>query len=139
MTQSLRKVPLVPSVMTNTTSTTFTDDNPCLSCGACCSHFRVSFYFGELESHDGGWVPVAFTSKINDFRACMQGTESGEGRCVALRGTVGQTGISCSIYASRPSPCREFEAWLEDGMPNPDCQRVRAKHGLPSLPPRAIR
>ncbi|MEG6657786.1 YkgJ family cysteine cluster protein, partial [Pseudomonas aeruginosa] len=25
-------------------------DNPCLTCGACCAHFRVSFYWGECRS-----------------------------------------------------------------------------------------
>ncbi len=23
------------------------EDNPCLACGACCHHFRVSMYMGE--------------------------------------------------------------------------------------------
>jgi len=31
-------------------------DNPCLTCGACCAYFRVSFYFGECVSA-GGAVP----------------------------------------------------------------------------------
>ena len=108
------------------------DDNPCLGCGACCAHFRVSFYFGELEGASGGWVPIELTSKVNDFRAAMKGTESGNGQCVALEGKVGK-GVSCSIYDKRPSPCREFEAWEADGSPNPDCQRLRVKHGLPEL------
>ncbi|MGB7648286.1 MAG: YkgJ family cysteine cluster protein, partial [Pseudomonas fluorescens] len=30
--------------------------SPCLSCGACCSHFRVSFFWGECAS-SGGTVP----------------------------------------------------------------------------------
>jgi Fe-S-cluster containining protein len=110
-------------------------DNPCLSCGACCAFFRVSFYFGELEGASGGWVPVEFTSKVNDFRVAMKGTESGKGRCVALRGEVGKTATSCSIYSKRPSTCREFDAWQEDGTPNPDCQRLRAMHGLSALLP----
>lgn len=108
--------------------------NPCLSCGACCACFRVSFYFGELAGQPGGWVPVELTSKVNDFRAAMKGSESG-GRCVALRGEVGKAGVSCSIYQHRPTPCREFDAWLEDGTPNPDCQRLRAQRGLPALLP----
>ncbi|MDX1269447.1 MAG: YkgJ family cysteine cluster protein, partial [Oceanisphaera sp.] len=24
--------------------------NPCLTCGACCAFFRVSFYWGEIHS-----------------------------------------------------------------------------------------
>ena len=30
--------------------------SPCLNCGACCSHFRVSFFWGECAS-SGGTVP----------------------------------------------------------------------------------
>jgi Fe-S-cluster containining protein len=110
------------------------ESNPCLSCGACCAHFRVSFYFGELAGEMGGWVPVELTSKVNDFRAAMKGTEAGHGRCVALRGEPGKGGVSCSIYQNRPTPCREFDAWLPDGKPNPDCQRLRAQLGLAPLP-----
>jgi Fe-S-cluster containining protein len=112
------------------------ESNPCLSCGACCAHFRVSFYFGELDSQPGGWVPVALTRKMNDFRAAMTGTENGSGRCAALRGELGQAGVQCSIYPQRPSPCREFEAWQADGTPNPDCQRLRNARGLSPLAPR---
>lgn len=111
------------------------DSNPCISCGACCSHFRVSFYCGELSDGSGGVVPVELTSKVNDFYACMKGTEVGGGRCTALQGTLGQPGIGCAIYANRPSVCREFPVWLEDGTPNPDCQRLRSKLGLRPLKP----
>lgn len=104
-----------------------------MSCGACCAHFRVSFYFGELAGETGGWVPIELTSKVNDFRAAMKGTETGNGRCVALRGTVGQAGVSCSIYENRPTTCREFNAWQADGTPDPECQRLRAQRGLPAL------
>lgn len=110
-----------------------TSENPCLACGACCAHFRVSFYFGELAEQPGGWVPVELTSKVNDFRAAMKGTEKGEGRCVALRGELGQNGIHCAIYENRPTPCREFDPWLSDGTPNPDCQRLRIQRGLTAL------
>ena len=78
-------------------------------------------------------MPIALTSKLNEFRAAMKGTESGNGRCTALRGELGKTGICCSIYAQRPTPCREFDPWLQDGTPNPDCQRLRAKLGLQPL------
>jgi len=108
-------------------------DNPCLSCGACCTHFRVSFYCGELSDGSGGTVPVELTSKVNALMACMKGTESGGKPCIALRGTPGQPGIGCAIYPNRPSPCREFAAWLDDGTPNPECQRVRAAIGLAPL------
>lgn len=112
-------------------------DNPCTACGACCAHYRVSFYCGELSDGSGGIVPVELTSKVNDFIACMQGTETGHGRCIALLGQLGQAGIGCSIYANRPSTCREFANWLEDGSPNPECQRLRGMLGLAPLPPLA--
>lgn len=111
-------------------------DNPCLSCGACCAYFRVSFYFGEVADERGGTVPPELTLPAGPLRACMKGTENGGQRCIALRGEIGQPGIFCTIYEQRPSPCREFPAWLEDGSPNPDCQRVRARFGLPPLPAR---
>jgi Fe-S-cluster containining protein len=107
-------------------------DNPCLTCGICCSHYRVSFYQGETTDV-GGTVPVALTSKVNDFMACMTGTECGNGRCSALQGEIGVGGIGCAIYTNRPSVCREFPVWMDDGTPNPDCQRLRAGIGLPPL------
>ncbi|HUG57153.1 MAG TPA: YkgJ family cysteine cluster protein [Candidimonas sp.] len=108
--------------------------NPCLSCGACCAHFRVSFYCGEIAGEGGGIVPAELVTQVSPLRGCMKGTEYGGQRCVALRGELGQEGIHCAIYEQRPSPCREFPAWLEDGSPNPDCQRLRKAIGLPPLP-----
>ena len=96
--------------------------NPCLDCGACCSHFRVSFYCGELAGENGGQVPVELVTQLS---ACMKGTEMGGGRCISLRGELGKPGIHCAIYENRPTPCREFDIWLPDGTPNPDCQRLR--------------
>lgn len=110
-------------------------DNPCMSCGVCCAHFRISFYAGELASLTEGGVPDALTSQLSPFHACMRGTEAGGGRCIALQGTLGEPGIGCAIYADRPTPCREFPVWLEDGTPNPDCQRLRQAFGLPLLTP----
>ncbi|OZI40947.1 zinc/iron-chelating domain-containing protein [Bordetella genomosp. 1] len=112
------------------------DPNPCLSCGACCAHFRVSFYCGEIAGDDGGLVPPELVTQIGPLRACMRGTEQGGGRCVSLRGELGQPGISCDIYPLRPTPCREFEVWAPDGEVNPDCQRLRLALGLAALAPR---
>lgn len=96
--------------------------NPCKSCGACCTHFRVSFYQGELDSN-GGFVPVDLVTPITPFYVAMKGTEQG-GRCVSLEGEIGSH-ISCNIYHNRPSSCRLFPVWLEDGSPNPKCQELR--------------
>ena len=103
-------------------------DHPCVGCGACCRHFRVSFYHGELDSQPGGVVPAELTTPITPFRACMKGTETGGGRCIAL-----QDDARCGIYAQRPSVCREFPALLEDGSLNPECIRLKAQFGI--LPP----
>jgi Fe-S-cluster containining protein len=113
------------------------ESNPCLSCGACCQHFRVSMYMGEMASSPGGTVPDELVSAVNPVIVCMKGTEAGYGRCVALRGVVGKPGIRCEIYPLRPSPCREYRVWLEDGTPNPDCQRLRKNIGLVPLKPRS--
>ncbi|MFC0574884.1 YkgJ family cysteine cluster protein [Paraburkholderia solisilvae] len=110
------------------------DSNPCLSCGACCQHFRVSMYMGEMAGIPGGTVPDELVSRVNAFVVCMKGTEAGSGRCIALRGEVGRPGVHCAIYNRRPSPCREYRVWADDGSPNPDCQRLRAQIGLPPLP-----
>ncbi|HEY9281121.1 MAG TPA: YkgJ family cysteine cluster protein [Eoetvoesiella sp.] len=110
--------------------------NPCLSCGACCAHFRVSFYCGEIAGEGGGTVPAELVTQVSPLRGCMKGTEYGGQRCIALRGELGQPGIACAIYEQRPSPCREFPTWLDDGSPNPDCQRLRNAIGLPPLSPR---
>lgn len=109
-------------------------ENPCVSCGACCARFRVSFYCGELTGDSGGRVPAELAARVNDVLACMRGTELGNGRCVALDGELGRPGISCRIYARRPTTCREFANWFADGTPNPDCQRARAEFGLAPLP-----
>lgn len=112
-------------------------NNPCLNCGACCAHFRVSFYCGEIAEDGGaGIVPPELVSQVGPLRAAMKGTEQGGARCIALRGEIGSPEIHCGIYERRPSPCREFEPWQPDGSANPDCQRVRARFGLPALPPR---
>jgi Fe-S-cluster containining protein len=106
--------------------------NPCLSCGACCANFRVSFYWGEADDAPGGFVPVALTEQLTLHRRCMQGTSASRPRCVALAGEVGQ-GVSCTIYGQRPTPCREFDAFEPDGGVNPRCNEARAKYGLPLL------
>lgn len=112
-----------------------TEDNPCLNCGVCCNYFRISFYFGELDTQPLGFVPNELTSKVNDFYACMKGSETG-GRCIALQGTPGNGDIKCAIYHNRPTPCREFPVWLDDGSPNPKCNELRAKAGIPAIKPK---
>lgn len=107
--------------------------NPCLDCGICCTHFRISFYWGEADDAPGGFVPAAMTEKLNSFMRCMKGSNDANRRCSALEGTLGQQ-VSCSIYENRPTPCREFPVYFDDGTPNPKCDELRAKINLPPLP-----
>jgi Fe-S-cluster containining protein len=112
--------------------------NPCQTCGACCAHFRISFYWSEADPQLGGTVPVAMTQKVDDFRSCMKGTDQKQPRCIALAGTIGAD-VNCTIYENRPTPCRDFGVDWVDGvlMYIPSdldrCTRARAKFGLPPL------
>ncbi|MEN9434838.1 MAG: hypothetical protein RLZZ422_2427 [Pseudomonadota bacterium] len=112
---------------------TVLEQNPCLSCGACCASFRVSFYWGETTDNPFGTVPVALTEPINPTRVAMRGTNCNQPHCIALEGVVGQA-TSCKIYEQRSSTCREFTASWEDGQPNKICDKARAKYGLAPLP-----
>jgi Fe-S-cluster containining protein len=107
------------------------DSNPCLTCGACCAHFRVSFFWGECQSA-GGSVPDDQVILVTPQRVAMRGTESKPVRCTALRGEVGE-GVSCVLYAQRSSTCREFAASWADGEHNPSCDAARLAYGLPPL------
>lgn len=104
------------------TATTSTD-NPCLSCGACCAHFRVSFYWAEATALD-----PALTEPVSPHLSCMRGTNQPEPRWAALRGEIGGP-TACGDYLDRPSPCRELQAGDDK------CRRARAHYGLPALPP----
>ncbi|MFZ6770495.1 YkgJ family cysteine cluster protein [Undibacterium sp. Di26W] len=100
-------------------------NDPCLTCGACCASFRVSFYWAEADSLH---IPIALTEAVNPVYSCMAGTNQARPRCQALSGDIGKS-VACTIYAQRPSPCHEVQAGDEK------CQKARARHGLPPLPP----
>ncbi|MFU2316980.1 YkgJ family cysteine cluster protein [Rahnella sp. PCH160] len=106
-------------------------NNPCMTCGACCAYFRVSFYWAESEEA-GGVVAQALTEQVTPFLSCMKGTNSKTPRCVALEGEVGQS-VSCSVYLNRPTPCHEFDQSGLNGVGNPACDRARGHFGLPPL------
>lgn len=99
-------------------------DNPCMSCGACCASYRVSFYWAEAAERG---LDEALIERVAPLYSCMAGTYSKAPRCQALRGEVGGA-VSCSAYAQRPSPCREVTAG------DAKCLAARARHGLPPLP-----
>ena len=90
----------------------------CLSCGACCATYRVSFYWAEALGPLEPW-----TERLTPHLACMVGTSRVLPRCAALQGPVGNSAF-CLVYASRPSPCRELEPGDER------CDRARTRHGL---------
>ena len=108
--------------------------NPCIECGACCAHFRVSFHWSESERFLGGTTPAELTTKIGPHRVAMQGTGGTPPRCTALDGEIGRS-VACRIYEQRPSPCREFQASWVDGVRSERCDAARAAHGLPPLKP----
>lgn len=108
--------------------------NPCLTCGACCTLYRVSFHWMEAEDFTPGGVPLDFVEQAPlAHRLMMKGTGAPPHRCVCLQGEIGIE-IGCSIHPRRPSPCREFPVSYEDGVtPNPRCDQARAKYGMPPL------
>lgn len=111
--------------------------NPCITCGACCTAFRVSFYWAEAGD-EPDQVPVEMTEPLTAHRLAMKGTKGGSClRCVGLVGTPGVDAY-CGIHPRRPSPCRGFEAsWeaVDARETNPRCDESRARYGLPPLTP----
>ena len=111
-------------------------NNPCFECGQCCQKLRVSFYHGEVLHLDKGqvigMVPPDLVTQLTPHMVCMTGTESGQQPCVALRHDD-ERGYRCNIYEQRPSPCREFNIFNEDGSVNPLCDKLRKAVGLPSI------
>ena len=103
--------------------------NVCQSCGACCASLRVDFHPAELAGGAFPWgegVPKEMTLPVTAAIVRMAGTDAPSPRCVALVGEVGRT-VSCSIYAARPSPCREFDT------SHAACARARQRCGLPAV------
>ena len=94
----------------------------CLSCGACCASFRVSFYWAEASDGSGS-VPAELTEELDPWRRCMRGTWSDTPLCTALEGEVGSR-VSCTIYSQRPSPCHA----VNEG--DAQCLRARERWGL---------
>ena len=107
---------------------------PCLSCGACCAHYRASFYWAEAEDASPGGVPVELTEPLGPHTRVMRGTNANSPRCVALAGVVGRA-VACAIYEGRSSVCRDFVPSWRDGRHEPRCDAARAAHGLPPLTP----
>jgi Fe-S-cluster containining protein len=116
-----------PGHCTITAMSEMSEVNVCQPCGACCAHFRVSFYWAEADDTPGGFVPAQLTEQLTPHLRCMQGTSQKAPRCTTLDGEVGQW-VACRIYEHRPTPCREV-------MPgNAQCLKARAAHGMGPLP-----
>lgn len=109
-------------------------NSPCIRCGACCAMFCVSFPRQETNDMPGGHIPVEMTVLLPPDKRAMKGTRGRTPRCVALDGRVGFR-VSCRIYKSRPSICREFHISWKNGQSNNLCDKARAVFGLqPFLP-----
>lgn len=108
--------------------------HPCLSCGACCSAFRVSFHWSETLE-ESFHVPVESTLQITPHHNAMKGTDQGNPHCVALVGEVGKN-VACSIYERRPSCCRNVKPSYENGRADAQCDKARVLKGLAPLTPK---
>jgi uncharacterized protein len=111
--------------------------NSCLSCGACCAHYRVSFYWAEANDVTLGGVPVELTEKLSCVRLVMKGTNQPNPRCSALIGELGRR-VYCAIYPNRPQVCRNLYASWSAGRADEKCNKARMAFGLSPLEPEHI-
>jgi uncharacterized protein len=108
--------------------------HPCLTCGACCAFFRVSFHWSEADPTLGGRVPFELTEPLRTHERAMRGTSQAQPRCIALDADIGRYS-RCSIHDRRPSVCALVPASYEFGVASPQCDKARTAHGLPALTP----
>ncbi|QZY49956.1 YkgJ family cysteine cluster protein [Escherichia coli] len=104
--------------------------NPCMTCGACCAFFRVSFT-GPKPTMLAVLFPPGSLNKY-PLSPMHERYQSEKPRCIALAGTPGKNAC-CTIYKNRSSTCREFAMSGENGVVNEACNRARAKYGLTPL------
>jgi Fe-S-cluster containining protein len=112
-------------------------NNPCLSCGACCAHYRVSFYWAEADDVTWGGVPVELTERLSGVRLVMKGTNQSNPRCSALIGELGRR-VDCAIYPNRPQVCRNLPMSWSAGQADEKCDKARIAIGLAPLEPECI-
>ena len=95
-------------------------DNPCQSCGACCSYSQNWPRFTVEDDAALDLIPAELVNERLSGMRC-----DGE-RCCALTGKIGEA-TACGIYTVRPEVCRVC-------MPgDPECAMARRKFGLPEL------
>ena len=107
-------------------------DDHCTRCGACCAAFRVDFHHSECELSMPGGVPLDLALPLTATLMRMRGSDASPPRCAALAGEIG-VAVRCTIYASRPSPCRDFAPYAALGIGEDACDRARVRHGLAPL------
>jgi Fe-S-cluster containining protein len=105
----------------------------CQACGACCCNTQRNRDLGTLEYVEVTATDGLFTQSSDVLERLTVRNAEGrlhlrmigdDQRCASLDGDVGE-GVSCEIYALRPSGCREVEAGDDE------CIRARKMHGLP--------
>ena len=109
-------------------------EHPCLSCGACCACFRVSFHWSEADPALGRMVPFELTEPLRAHERVMRGTSQKEPRCIALDADIGRYS-RCTIHDRRPSVCALVPASWEFGAASAQCDKSRIAHGLHALTP----
>jgi hypothetical protein len=109
-------------------------DYDCQRCGACCCNSAENRAEGYVY-----YVPVEEGARLRSRPELMRklvvedrdGTPhlklDRDGRCVALRGRLGDR-VKCTIYHDRPRACRRVEAGSEA------CLRARRDHGVLETP-----
>ena len=108
------------------------DNKLCLSCGACCAHYRVSFYWAEADDFTCGGVPVELTERLSSLRIVMKGTNQPNPYCSALMGELGHR-VECAIYLNRPQVCRNLHSSWSAGRADEKCDQARMSIGLAPL------
>ena len=106
--------------------------HPCLNCGACCAHFRVSFHWSEAAPELGGQIPLELTEPLRSHERAMRGTSQSQPRCIALDAEIGRHS-RCRIHPLRPNACRDVFPSLESGQRSRQCDLARQPHGLPPI------
>jgi Fe-S-cluster containining protein len=92
-------------------------ENPCQSCGACCSY---SANWPRFTIEDDATLDLIPAKYVNERQSGMRCDGD---RCSALSGKIGET-VRCTIYAVRPEVCRTC-------MPgDAECNMARRRHGL---------
>jgi uncharacterized protein len=105
----------------------------CQACGACCLNTQRNRALKTLEYVEVTATDALFTQSADVLERLTVRNADGrlhlrmigeDERCASLDGDVGE-GVTCQIYALRPSGCRELEAGDDE------CLRARKMHGLP--------